>query len=71
MPGTNLELNTKTRVALDQNGQVIVNGMMETDVSGILAAGDIRSQSPGQIATAVGDGAAAALSAIKQLQRQE
>jgi thioredoxin reductase (NADPH) len=58
-------------VPLDENGQVIVNGMMETDVPGILAAGDIRSKSPGQIATAVGDGAAAALSAIKQLQRQE
>lgn len=58
-------------VPLDRNGQVIVNEMMETDVPGILAAGDIRSKSPGQIATAVGDGATAALSAIKQLQRQE
>jgi thioredoxin reductase (NADPH) len=57
------------RLALDKNGQVIVNGEMETALPLILAAGDIRSGSPGQVSTAVGDGATAALSAIRQLQK--
>jgi thioredoxin reductase (NADPH) len=42
---------------------------METKVPGIFAAGDVRSKSPRQISTAVGDGANAALSIIRYLQR--
>lgn len=55
-------------VRLDRQGQIIVNERMETEVPYILAAGDIRSGSPRQIVTAVGDGATAALSAEKLLQ---
>jgi thioredoxin reductase (NADPH) len=55
-------------VSLDEQGQIIVNGRMETDVPCILAAGDITAGSPRQIATAVGDGTKAAISAQKILQ---
>jgi len=39
-----------------------VNEMMQTNLANIFAAGDIRSNSWGQIVTAVGDGATAAIS---------
>jgi thioredoxin reductase (NADPH) len=55
-------------IPLAKNGQVIVNERMETEIPLLLAAGDIRSGSSGQVSTAVGDGATAAISAIKQLQ---
>jgi thioredoxin reductase (NADPH) len=58
-------------VDLDSHGQIIVNQKMETSVPYILAAGDIRSSSPGQVATAVGDGTTAAMSAIRLLQNRE
>lgn len=54
-------------VPLDDRGQIIVNTKMETDVPYVLACGDIKSNSPGQVATAVGDGAAAGISAIRLL----
>jgi thioredoxin reductase (NADPH) len=55
-------------VPLDSQGQIIVNGKMETEVSNIFAAGDVRSGSPRQVAAAVGDGAIAAISAERLLQ---
>ena len=54
-------------VPLDKAGQIIVNGRMETEDPGIFAAGDIRSESPGQVSTAVGDGATAAVSVMRYL----
>ena len=53
---------------LDPSGHIKVNQYMETEIPGIFAAGDIRSDSPKQVSTAVGDGAAAAISAMKFLQ---
>lgn len=59
----------KDTVLLNEKGQILVNENMETNIQGIFAAGDIRSQSPMQFATAVGDGATAAISIQKYLQR--
>jgi len=56
-------------VPLDAQRQIVVNERMETEIPGIFAAGDIRSQSPGQVSTAVGDGAAAGMSAQRFLQK--
>ena len=57
-------------VPLDEHNNIITNENMETAVPGILAAGDIRSGSPGQVSTAIGDGATAAIAAIRFLQEQ-
>ena len=54
-------------VPLDSQGHILVNDNMETEVAGVLAAGDIRHGSPMQVATAVGDGTIAAISAQKYL----
>jgi thioredoxin reductase (NADPH) len=57
----------KDTLPLNDVGQILVNEKMETEVPGLFAAGDIRHNSPCQISTAVGDGATAAMSAIKQI----
>ena len=66
-----IEPNTeylKGIVTLDSEGHIIVNDKMETDNPYILAAGDIISGSPRQLATAVGTGAIAAITAQRRLQ---
>lgn len=65
-----LEPNTdylKGIVPLDSGRQVLVNDCMETQVSGVFAAGDLRHNSARQVGTAVGDGIEAALSATRFL----
>jgi thioredoxin reductase (NADPH) len=68
-----LEPNTgylEGTVPLDEQGKIIVNGKMETEVPHIFAAGDTRSGSPRQVVAAVGDGAAAAITAERLLQKE-
>ncbi len=55
-------------IPLDDQGFVIVNEKMESKVPCVFAAGDIRSGSPRQVVSAVGDGAVAAISAQRLLQ---
>ena len=49
---------------LNDQGQVIVNLKMETNVEGLYAAGDLRIDAPKQVVCAAGDGATAAITAI-------
>ena len=56
-------------VPLDEGGQILVNSWMESEMPGVFAAGDIRSNSPRQVSAAVGDGAAAGMSAQRYLQK--
>ena len=51
-------------VKVDNAGHIPVNISMETQVAGLFAVGDIRQNSASQLATAVGDGATAAISAF-------
>ena len=57
----------KDIVSLDAVGAIIVNGKMETEIPGIFAAGDTRSNSGLQVVAAAGDGAIAAMSAGRYL----
>ena len=57
----------KGTLAMNPVGQIMVNDLMETEVSGIFAAGDVRHNSSMQIVTAVGDGATAAMRMLKYL----
>jgi thioredoxin reductase (NADPH) len=54
-------------IRLDEKGQIFANERMETPIPGVFAAGDVRHHSPMQIASAVGDGATAALSLERYL----
>lgn len=58
----------KQLVSLDAQGRVCINHKMETNVPYIYAVGDVRSGSPGQVVTGVGDGATAAISIQKLFQ---
>ncbi len=54
-------------LGISETGHIIADELLATSVPGIFAAGDIRRNSPRQVAAAVGDGATAALSAFKYL----
>jgi thioredoxin reductase (NADPH) len=54
-------------VGLNEQALVEVNGDLQTDAEGVLAAGDIRAGSPRGVAAAVSDGRAAAATALRLL----
>ena len=58
----------KGSIPLDANGYIITNEKMETEVPGVLAAGDIRSNSIRQTISAAGDGATAAIYASRYIE---
>jgi thioredoxin reductase (NADPH) len=55
------------QLSLDNIGQIITNDRLETTVSGVFAAGDIRHSSGRQAITAAGEGATAAIYAQQYL----
>ncbi len=57
----NSQFLKSTPVRLDEIGFVITDAHLQTDMSGVFAAGDIRSGATMQIASAAGEGATAAL----------
>lgn len=68
-----LEPNTaflRGALALDAAGHIETDINMRTSVAGIFAAGDIRKHSVALLAAAAGDGATAAISAFRYLDRQ-
>jgi len=48
-------------VSLDEEGYILSNQKLETNIAGIFAAGDIRASSARQVVVAAGDGATAAI----------
>lgn len=54
-------------IELDDNGYIISNDGIHTNVQGIYVAGDCRVKLLRQLATAVGDGANAAVAAMKEM----
>ncbi|MGL4904170.1 MAG: NAD(P)/FAD-dependent oxidoreductase, partial [Cetobacterium sp.] len=56
---------------LDDSGYIITNESMHTSISGIFAAGDVRSKAIRQVTTATSDGTIAALEAIKYVLKKE
>ena len=66
-----LEPNTaflRNVLPLDPTGHVETDILMRTSLAGVFAAGDIRRHSVAQLAAAAGDGATAAISAVRYLQ---
>jgi len=61
----------KDLVELNEYGEVKVNLNMQTSLKGMFAAGDVRENSVKQVVAAAGDGAVAAINAIKLLQKEE
>jgi thioredoxin reductase (NADPH) len=57
----NTQFLASSGVELDKRGFVKTNGKLETNIKGIFCAGDVRSGATEQIASAVGEGANAAL----------
>ncbi len=64
-PSTDL---VKGLVELDENGYIITDEQMSTNIAGIFAAGDVRKKMLRQVVTAVSDGATAAETAEKYLE---
>ena len=57
-----------TGIELDERGLIKTDQKLETNLSGIFASGDVRSGATMQIASAVGEGATAALSIREYLE---
>ncbi|MNZ81125.1 Thioredoxin reductase [compost metagenome] len=58
-------------IGMNRNGYVLINEKMETNVPGVLAAGDVCDKFLKQVATAVGDGAIAGYGAEKYISECE
>jgi thioredoxin reductase (NADPH) len=61
----------KNLVELNEFGEVVVDLNMKSSLDGLYAAGDIRQNSVKQVISAAGDGAVAAINAVKYIQKDE
>ena len=68
LPNNNL---LQGKLELDEDGHLIVDGRMRTNVPGIFAAGEIMDKVYKQVATSVGQGCAAAMQAERWLSDTE
>ncbi len=59
-----------TSIKLDERGLIITDDTLQTSMPGVFASGDVRSGATMQIATAVGEGATAALSIREYIQHR-
>lgn len=57
----------KDQLKINDWGYIEADGEMRTNIEGVFAAGDVRSKTVRQVATAVGDGAVAAVNAERYL----
>lgn len=57
----------KGELKVDKKGYILTGNLLQTNINGVFAAGDIRDTSLRQVATAVGDGALAAVEVEKYL----
>jgi thioredoxin reductase (NADPH) len=64
----NSDITAPLGVERDHGGHILTNQLMETNVPGIYAAGDIRAQLARQVTTAVGDATTAAIAAEKYIE---
>ena len=67
VPGTKC---VQGQMELDGRGWVHTNEMMETNVPGVFAVGDVRAKYLRQVSTAIGDGAVAATAAERYIEEQ-
>lgn len=61
----------KGQVELDARGLIVTDGAFQTSIPGVFAAGDVRAGSTKQLASAVGEGAAAAICIRQYLDAQD
>lgn len=66
----NTEFLKDSGITLDNQGLVVTNEHLETEMPGVFACGDVRSGATMQIASAVGEGATAALAIREYLDGQ-
>ena len=59
----------KGQVEMDENGYIITNERMETNLPGVFAVGDLRQKPLRQVVTAVADGAIASVSAYNYIEQ--
>ena len=59
------------QIALNENGYIITDQRYRTNVEGVFAAGEIQDEIWRQVATSVGQGTSAAMSAIQWLEANE
>ncbi len=67
----NTEFLQGSAIQLDERGLITTNDRLETSMPGVFASGDVRSGATMQIASAVGEGAAAALAIREYLEEHE